>query len=55
MKILYILKDDADGTLNTLMEEHRKSHDVTVVDLRVHEGYGHLVDQIFDCDRLIPW
>lgn len=55
MKILYILKADADGTLNTLMNEHRKSHDVTVIDLRAHEGYGHMVEQILECDRLITW
>jgi len=55
MKILYIIKEDPDSTLNTLIEENRKSHDVTVIDLRAHNGYGDVVDQIFDCDRLITW
>lgn len=55
MRVLYLVKEDADRTLNTLIEENRKSHDVTVIDLRAHKGYGHVVDQILDCDRLITW
>ena len=55
MRILYIIKEDPDQTLHTLIEENRKSHDVAVLDLRAHKGYGDVVDQIFDCDRLITW
>ncbi len=54
MKILYILKEP-DETLNKMMEEHKKSHEVTVLDLKVDKDYDRIVDLIASNDKVIAW
>jgi hypothetical protein len=37
------------------MEVHKKSNDVTVVDVRQNKDYGKIVDLIFSSDKVISW
>jgi len=55
LKILYLIKQDTDETITEIMTEHRKAHQVTVVDIRVEEDYGRIVDLIAESDRVISW
>lgn len=55
MKVLYILKQEPDETLKTVMEEHKKAGDVTVVDLRKDKDYDRIVDLIAESDKVISW
>jgi hypothetical protein len=55
MKILYILKQTPDATLTTIMEVHKKSNEVTVVDIKENKDYGKIVDLIFSHDKVISW
>jgi|Deesub1362B_J571_1020462.scaffolds.fasta_scaffold00080_96 hypothetical protein len=55
MKILYLLKQDPDDTAKKFMEEHKKSHEVTVVDLRENKNYDQIVELIESSDKVISW
>lgn len=55
MKILYLLKHDADGTAKKLMETQKKAHDVTVVDIRTNKDYNQIIDLIAASDKVISW
>ncbi len=55
MKILYILKQEPDGTLTEIMDEHKKDQEVTVVDLRENKNYDQIVDLIASSDKVISW
>ncbi|MEW5747073.1 MAG: hypothetical protein AB1805_16715 [Nitrospirota bacterium] len=55
MKILYLVKHDADGTLKKIMDEHKKAHDVTVVDIRTDKDYNQIIDLIAGSDKVISW
>ncbi len=55
MKVFYILKNDSDETGKTILETHKKEHDVTVVDLRENKNYSEIVDLIESTDRVICW
>lgn len=55
MNILYILKQAPDATLKTIMDVHKKSNEVTVVDIRENKDYGKIVDLIFSHDKVISW
>jgi len=55
MKVLYILKREQDETLKTIMEEQKKSCDVTVVKLAESKDYNLVVDLIESNDRVICW
>ncbi len=55
MKILYILKQEPDGTLTKIMDEHKKDQEVTVVDLRENKNYDQIVDLIASSDKVISW
>ncbi len=55
MKILYILKQDPDETLNSIMNEHKASNDVTVIDLRENKNYDQIIDLISENDKVISW
>jgi hypothetical protein len=55
MKILYILKQEADATCRTIMDVHKKSNDVTVVNIKENKDYGKIVDLIFASDKVISW
>ena len=55
MKILYILKQAPDATHKTIMDVHKKSNEVTIVDIRENKDYGKVVDLIFSHDKVISW
>lgn len=55
MKILHILKKDLTPTEKAILEAHRASHEVMVVDLRTDTDYGRLVSQIVAADKVISW
>ena len=55
MKILYLLKQDPDETLEEIMEGHMKSHDVTVMDIRNDKDYKKIVELIAMSDKVISW
>ncbi|GAB4423007.1 MAG: hypothetical protein OHK0032_18270 [Thermodesulfovibrionales bacterium] len=55
MKILYILKQDPDGTVKKTMDVHRKNNEVTVVDIRDNKDYDQIIDLIASSDKVISW
>ena len=55
MKILHLVKKDLAPTEASILEAHRKGHDVTVIDLRTETDYGRIVDQIAAADKVISW
>ncbi len=55
MKILYILKQEPDETLKKIMEEHKKTQEVTVVDLGENKNHAQIIDLIASCDKVIAW
>jgi galactitol-specific phosphotransferase system IIB component len=55
MKILYIIKQEPDETLKTIMDEHNKKNEVTVVDLRENKNYDRIIDLIVSSDKVISW
>lgn len=55
MKILYVLKNDPDPTVTSLMEAQRKEHQVQAYDLSKEKDYGRLVDLLFQHDRVVSW
>lgn len=55
MKLLYILKQDADATLEKIIEEQKKECDITVIDLRENKDYEKIIEQIESSDKVISW
>lgn len=55
MKILHIQKKDLDATAKQILEAHKKSGDVTVVDIRQNKDYDKIVDLIFSSDKVVSW
>jgi len=55
MKILHILKNDIDATTEKIIEEHKKTVEVTIIDLRTNKNYSELVDMIEQSNRIISW
>jgi hypothetical protein len=55
MKILYVQKQELSATGKKIMEGHKKTNDVTVVDVRQNKDYDKIVDLIFSSDKVISW
>mgnify|MGYP000088429567 CR=1 FL=1 len=55
MKILYILKEEADGTLQRLLEVHRKGHELQVLKLQELQDYEHLLELLEGAEKVICW
>jgi hypothetical protein len=55
MKILYLLKQDPDDTLNIFMNTHRWDHEVNVIDIRIDTNYSQIVELIEKSDKVISW
>lgn len=53
MKVLYVVKQDPDETMKQIMQEHGKSNEVTVFDVRTNKDYDALVNLIFSSDKVI--
>jgi hypothetical protein len=55
MKVLYLVRQDLSETAKAIMEEQKKSNEVTVVDIRENKDYDQIVDQIAASDKVISW
>lgn len=55
MNVLYLMKKTTDETLGKIIDEQRKEHNVTVVELGKQSDYGHIVDLVVSCDKVISW
>ena len=55
MKILFILKEKPDETLQTIMAENEKESEVAMVNLQENQNYGSLVELIESYDKVITW
>ncbi|GBD98343.1 hypothetical protein BMS3Abin07_00355 [bacterium BMS3Abin07] len=55
MKILYILRNDIDTSGGEFLEEHKKNHEVTIIDIRENKNYEQIVDLIASSDKVISW
>ena len=56
MKILYILREkSADNTVNKLIQEHKKTNQVTVININENKNYDEIVDLITSNDKVISW
>lgn len=55
MKILYLMKQEPDETITKIIAEHKKAHEVTVVDIKENKDYGKIIDLIASTDKVISW
>lgn len=55
MKILYLLKQTPDETLNKFIEEHKKANEVTIININENKNYDEIVDSIVSTDKVISW
>ncbi len=55
MKILYLVKQASDNTLNKFIEEHKKTNEVTIVNINENKNYDEIVDSITSSDKVISW
>lgn len=54
MKILYLLSNP-NATVNKIIEEHKKSNEVTIINLNENKNYDEIVDSITSSDKVISW
>lgn len=55
MHILFLLTRNADATLETIIEENRRQHLVTVLNLNSERDYKAIIALIDSCDQVISW
>jgi len=55
MNILYLLRNAPDNTVNNLIEEQKKSNEVSVININDNPSYDEIVDAIFSNDKIISW
>lgn len=55
MNIVYILKQEPDATAKIILDEHKKTDDVMVIDIRKDRNYDLMVDLIASSDKVISW
>lgn len=55
MKILYILRSKADDTVNKIIDVHKTSNEVTIVNINENKNYDAIVDLIASSDKVICW
>lgn len=55
MKILYLLRNEPDNTGKKIIEEHKKSNEVTIIDINQNKNYDEIVDAIASNDKVISW
>jgi hypothetical protein len=53
MKVLYLLRDEPDETGNKIIEEHKKSNEVTMININENKNYDEIVDAIASNDKVI--
>ena len=55
MNILYLLRKTPDDTVNQLIEEQKKSNNVSVISIIDNKNYDEIVEAIFSNDKIISW
>ena len=55
MKVLYILRNEPDETGNKIIQEHKKSNEVTIININENKNYDEIVDAIASNDKVISW
>ena len=56
MKILYILREkNTDDTGKKLIEEHKKTNEVSIININENKNYDEIVDLIASNDKVISW
>ncbi|MCL4456597.1 MAG: hypothetical protein M1406_04205 [Nitrospirae bacterium] len=55
MKILHILKTEPEDSVKAVIEEHRKCHDVTVIEIYKSKEYDLIVELVERADKVISW
>lgn len=53
MKVLYLLRNEPDETGNKIIEEHKKSNEVTIININENKNYDEIVDAIVSNDKVI--
>lgn len=53
MKVLYFIKADPGDTLKSIINEHKKTAEVTEVDIRSNKNYDEIIDLIDQSDKVI--
>lgn len=53
MKVLYLLRNEPDETGNKFIEEHKKSNEVTIININENKNYDEIVDAIASNDKVI--
>ena len=53
MKVLYLLRNKADETGSKIIEEHKKSNEVTIININENKNYDEIVDAIASNDKVI--
>ena len=53
MKLLYLLKKEPTPSLNKIIESHKLSAEVTIIDMRENKDYQMIIDKIFENDKII--
>ena len=53
MKVLYLLRNEPDETGNKIIEEHKKSNEVTMININENKNYDEIVDAIASNDKVI--
>ena len=55
MQILYLIKKKPDETLEKLIAEQRKSHEVEIIPLGESPDYGALLEKMAAAAQVISW
>lgn len=55
MKILCVMTKDLDATEQKIVDEQKKSNEVSTFDLRTEKDYDRLVDLVEGSDKVISW
>ena len=55
MTILHLLTKKPDGLTEKIIEEHKKTCEVTVIDLQEDQAYDKIIDSIAAADKVISW
>jgi hypothetical protein len=55
MNILYLLRSNPDDTGSRIIDEHKKSHQVTIIKVDENKNYDEIVDAIASNDKVISW
>lgn len=55
MKVLYLIRDGRDATVDALIAAQEKDSDLTVLDLGAEDDYDRVVALVEQADRVISW